>query len=828
MVGGEAKQVHSLISNLLSKAGKTSLDNFELYQDLVHGRQTDLRRYVDGDHAARTMYVALINSTVHTASHQLGPYFSRSRGVWKWTSSFIADMRNFGFSRTLDFYSSIIKVHVNAQYLQEAFLIYSEMITDGIEPDQNTNICLLNVSVALGDSDKAKQFFENLIQLGPVSVRTYMTVLRVYSKNKDWRGAVHLLDRMKSSGTPPDNLVLNTVLGLCVAVGQVQSAEKLLRQWHSVGDVVSCNIVLKGFTQQAHMAKAEVMLNSMLSDGPEPNLITFNTIMDCAVRAMQVMSSSNGNEKQLNASTGSSETASLLRRPWELLDKLIDLGLEPDRYTCSTLVKGMHIAGCSVVEIDRAVSLIRRVGAEALRAASATAGHSTDSNARLVEVLFNTLLDACVTVRDLDRMGEIFEMMQEFNVGVSAVTFGTLIKAFGQAGRLTRCHEVWEDMQSAGIKATIVTYGCYIDACIRNEDLTGAGELFELMLVQGVKPNAVVYTSLIRGFAQSKQPIKALELYRRMRREGIEATCVTFNSILDVVARQLSEPAALQEVMDDMRNASIEPDLMTYSILLKANCSSGNIGGALSLFRQIRSHGLVFDQVAFNTLLQACSKADQISDAEEVFDEMCRLGITPSNVTTSILVKMYGKAHMLDKAISISVRMEREYGRKPNLFVYTCLIQACVQNKHVRQSWDIFNRMLLAGVEPDAITYGTVIHGCVYLNRFAMAMTLVRHAYMLPQKADADVGLETPFAVDALPIKSPVVLQAEVLQMLIAALRRKEQVELANELETIIADHSVQKHGQRLSSSLAVGSKRRAPTGKRPSTEEVAETVCGT
>jgi pentatricopeptide repeat protein len=824
LASDEAKQVHSLLANLLSKVGRNSLEIFEKYQDLVHRRQVDLRHYVDGDARARTMYIALISSTVHVASHQLSECFSHSRGVWKWTSSLLADMRNFGFSRNLDFYSSIIKVHVNAQYLQEALLIYNEMRADGIELDNNANICLLNVSVALGDSNKALQFFDNLSLLGPVSVRTYMTVLRVYGKNKDWRGAAQILDRMKANGTPPDNLVLNTVLGLCVTVGQVDPAEKLFDRWHTVGDVVSCNIVLKGFTQQAKMAKAEVMLKRMLIEGPDPNLITFNTMMDCAVRAMQVMSSSNGNDKRPDTDAGSIESASL-HRPWELLDKLMELGLEPDRYTCSTLVKGMHVAGCTVAEIDRAVSLIRSVGADALKTSGTTAAHGIDSNARLVEVLFNTLLDACVTVRDLDRMGEIFQMMQEFKVGVSAVTFGTLIKAFGQAGRLTRCHEVWEDMRSAGIKATIVTYGCYIDACIRNDDLFGAEELFELMVAQGVKPNAVVYTSLIRGFAQSKQPGKALEFYRRMRREGIEATCVTFNSILDVVARQLSEPAALQEVMDDMRNASIEPDLMTYSILLKANCSSGNIGGALTLFRQIRSHGLVFDQVAFNTLLQACSKADQIAEAEEVFDEMCRLGITPSNVTTSILVKMYGKAHMLDKAISINDRMEREYGRKPNLFVYTCLIQACVQNKHVRQSWDIFNRMLTAGVEPDAITYGTVIHGCVYLNRFAMAMSLVRHAYMLPQKADADAGVEIPFAVDALPIKSPVALQIEVLQMLLAALRRKDQATLASELEIIIAEHSVHKLGYRHSSSLAVGSKRRVAPGRRTSVENVDDGI---
>lgn len=785
----EAKQVQRLISSLLNRSLKSSPDILTQYESLVHRRQ-DLRQHVVDDQNARSMYIALISSAVHSSTHQL--VSSSTEGVWHWTSRFLTDMRSLGFPRTLEFYTTVMKLHVQAQFVQEVLYLHDEMLSDGIAPDQNVYIMLLNVSISTGETVKAFDIFEGLAKLGPMSVRTYMTVLRLYARSKDWRGAMQLLERMEAEGTPPDNLVLNNVLGLCVSMGQIDAVEKLLPRWKGVVDVVSCNILLKGFTQQAELQKAEELLAKMISDGPTPNLISFNTIMDCAVRALQVLS---GNSEKVSGSKADSQFGALARRPWELLDKLDNLGLEPDRYTCSTLVKGMHLAGCSTVEIDRAVALLHRVGPVALQG-GLSIGSAGCSNARLVEVLFNTLLDACVSVRDLDRMGEIFKMMQSFKVGVSAVTFGTLIKAFGQAGRLSRCHEVWKDMRNSGIKPTIVTFGCYMDACIRNEDLVGASDLFEMMLAHGVRPNAVVYTSLIRGFAQAKQPRKALELYRQMRREGIEATCVTFNSVLDVVARQLSEPTALQEVVDDMREANIDPDVVTYSILLKASCSTGNLRNALSLFRQIRSHGLVFDQVAFNTLLQACSKADQVAEAEEVFEEMCRLDIMPSHVTTSILVKMYGKARMLDKAIAVSERMEREYGRKPNLFVFTCLIQACVQNKHVRRSWDIFNRMLRAGVEPDAITYGTVIHGCVYLNKFEHAMTLVRHAYMRPSSASADAAFEAPFAVDAMPMNHVVQLQPEVLQMLLAALRRKEQPVLATELEAIMAKHPPAKPSQ--------------------------------
>lgn len=472
----------------------------------------------------------------------------------------------------------------------------------------------------------------------------------------------------------------------------------------------------------------------------------------------------------------------------------MERGLDPDRYTCSTLVKGMHFAGCTVMDIDRVVVLLKRLGATALQDTTTPmqggrgGGREAQGNSRLLEVLFNTLLDACVTAKDLDRMAEIFGLMRSFNAGVSAVTFGTLIKAFGQAGKLARCVEVWGEMRHARIQPTAVTFGCYIDACIRNDDFDQALQVFDAMSAEGMVPNAVIYTSLIRGFARAGQPLKALDFYRQMRERGVEATTVTFNSILDIIARQLSKPEELSAVIDDMRNAEVAPDVITYSILIKASCNAGNLNNALVLFEKLREEGLVFDTVAFNTLLLACSKAGRLPEAERIFRHMCDLGMRPTNVTISILVKMYGRAKQLDRAIAAAEQMERDSGEKPNLFVYTCLIQACAQNNQVRRSWDIFNRMVRSGVEPDGITFGTMIHGCVYLNKFEHAMCLVRQAYM----AAPLPGVPEPPSDFSLPRPHRVVpLQADVLNTLLASMRRKRQALLARELEGIMNQHGV-------------------------------------
>jgi pentatricopeptide repeat protein len=478
-------------------------------------------------------------------------------------------------------------------------------------------------------------------------------------------------------------------------------------------------------------------------------------------------------ETQDSGARNSSLFQAMAQKPWDLLDRMESNGLTPDRYTCSTLIKGMHLSGCSVWEIDRALILLKRVGPDTLQS-------KDNDNTRLHEVLFNSMLDACVNARDLTRMAEVFGMMRNCQVPVSAVTFGTLIKAFGQAARLDRCQDVWQEMRRAKVQPTAVTYGCYIDACIRNGDMDHAVRVFdEMSSPDTCKPNSVIYTSLIRGFARFSQPDRALALYKDMQQKGVECSSLTFNSVLDVVARHFSDPAEMNAVLNDMKAARISPDIVTYSILIKASCTAGNLENAMSLFEQLKREGLVLDEIAFNSLLNGCSKNNKVAYAESVFSAMLALKVRPSNVTCSILVKMYGKAKMLDKAIGILELMEKEYSEKPNLHVYTCLIQACVQNMQVKRGWELFHEMQDSGVEPDGVTYGTLIHGCVYGNKFDCAMTLVKRAY-----CEDTVSLKTSH-------DKIVSLQPEVLNALRSALSRKSRQQQVDELDALMSKHGI-------------------------------------
>merc|ERR1719399_2350884 len=117
-----------------------------------------------------------------------------------------------------------------------------------------------------------------------------MTILRVYSKQQDAARSVEIIRGMEARGIKPDNLILNIVLSTCVNAGRVDDAEQLLFEFgtkeRSLVDVISFNTVVKGLAQQGRFDDALAMLDRMASLIPPvtPNAVTFNTIMDAAVR----------------------------------------------------------------------------------------------------------------------------------------------------------------------------------------------------------------------------------------------------------------------------------------------------------------------------------------------------------------------------------------------------------------------------------------------------------------------------------------------------------------------------------------------------------------
>merc|ERR1740138_1002773 len=102
---------------------------------------------------------------------------------------------------------------------------------------------------------------------------------------------------------------------------------------------------------------------------------------------------------------------------------------------------------------------------------------------------------------------------------------------------MQQCSEVFELLKKRGITPSQVTYGILLDGYINDNQLESAAKIFSHMKSEGLAMNTVLFTTLIKGFARAGEVDEAMKVYEQMHKE-----------------------------------CNVTPDLITFSILIKANC----------------------------------------------------------------------------------------------------------------------------------------------------------------------------------------------------------------------------------------------------------------
>jgi len=177
--------------------------------------------------------------------------------------------------------------------------------------------------------------------------------------------------------------------------------------------------------------------------------------------------------------------------------------------------------------------------------------------------------------------------------------------------------------------------------------------IFEEMKVMGKHRNTILYTTLIKGYGLQKDLHHALALFEEMPAEGVSRNTITYNSLIDVCVKcgnlQMAE-AILRDMT--LPTSAVEPDLITFSTLLKGYCQFSEIDKALQVLEAIKARGMHCDELVYNTLMDGCVKANDIPAGLGLFEEMLRNGLRPSTITHSILEKLHQRAGCEDGEIS--------------------------------------------------------------------------------------------------------------------------------------------------------------------------------
>lgn len=337
---------------------------------------------------------------------------------------------------------------------------------------------------------------------------------------------------------------------------------------------------------------------------------------------------------------------------WDALEEMQRAGLPTNRFTVSRmLMKTLADARkfWEPAKIHRSVSLVERF--MQLQPEEAD------------EILFNALLDTHCRMKDSAGLEATLARMRELGIEPSHVTLGILVKAYGQACDIKSVLRLWDEMSDQRQQANAVTYGCMINACVRCGQTEKAADIFNEMKQLRKHCNTILYTTLIKGYGNEKDLNSALALFREMREEGVPYNTIAYNSIIDVCIK-CSELSIAEDIFREMLSpqSNVQPDLITYSTLLKGYCHVGNLDKALQVAETIKVCGLKCDELVYNTLMDGCVKANDLSAGVGLFAEMMQSGMRPSSITHSIFMRLYQRNGYKGNASEAVAQLYQHHG----------------------------------------------------------------------------------------------------------------------------------------------------------------------
>jgi len=278
---------------------------------------------------------------------------------------------------------------------------------------------------------------------------------------------------------------------------------------------------------------------------------------------------------------------------------------------------------------------------------------------------------------------------------VDVVSYNTVIKGFAQAGLLPRCFDCLHEMRSKGLEPDDVTFGTLLDICIADNDMGAANQVVDL-LVRGDRPvDTVMCTLFIKGLVRAQKLPKAMELYEEMKLRASAGAC---------------------------------PDIVTYSVLIKAHVDSHDLEKALLMVEDLTAAGHQPDDIILTHLLEGCRYVGNHALGKRLFEDMLAAGVKPSEFTLITMVKLHGRCGAHDEAHRLVADWEKQHGTKPSVIHYTCLMSGCLRTKSFDQAWQAYQLMLAMHVQPDETTMATLFPGMVAAQHWERVLELSRYA----------------------------------------------------------------------------------------------------
>ena len=343
------------------------------------------------------------------------------------------------------------------------------------KPDEILYNCIMDACLRFNKIDKMLEMYEEMVKNGinPSSI-TCGIVIKAYGMKGDLDSAMSIYYKMKKENIEISNITYGCIINACIKNNDQQKAfelyESLKKESYEMNTILYTTLI-KAYTKQKDIDKVVEIFDTMKkSTNSKPNIITYNSIIDCCIKCNKFNLAYEYFKEMLYDIKNTNENS-----------------IRPDIVTFSTLIKGEINNKC----FGNARKLMQKL--------------LEYNYIKLDCVLLNTLLDGCDKCGCYEEAIDIFNIFKNRNVSCNMMTYSILMKICGKLNDFENSYKLLNEMKDNNISFNLIIITCFIKTCLNTNHVVEGINIFKDLPKYNISPDNIAYTTIISGIINNIQ-----------------------------------------------------------------------------------------------------------------------------------------------------------------------------------------------------------------------------------------------------------------------------------------------------------------------------------
>ncbi|KAK4781575.1 hypothetical protein SAY86_015677 [Trapa natans] len=447
------------------------------------------------------------------------------------------------------------------------------------------------------------------------------------------------------------------------------------------GDVVSWNMIISGYNQQARFLESWDFFCRMRSSSCEHDDVTYGSILSaCTALQAPILGMLVYSVAMKNGFFSSGHVRSgiidLLAKNYMFEDALRVFKDVPQEHNvvCWNAVISAAVANG---ENQAALAYFQQMCHGALMPNSFT---------------FSSVVTACTAVRDLQKGKAVHGWIVKCNS--EDIFVGTsLIDLYAKCSDMDGAMKIFMRMPSCNV----VSWTAIISGFAQKGDVISAMQIFREMRDSGEEINEYTLTSMLTACSKSSLTTAATQIHGWIIKFGFESYPSVVAALIIVYSKDgdIDSSESLFKEMESFRNSS------SWDSMISAFAKNNKFRRAIEVYRIMLREGLSPDMFSMSSVL---SVVDTLDLGIQVHSQVIKSGLIHDVSVCSSLFTMYSKCGSLHESYEIFKRLDV----KDNL-AWASMISGFSEHGHQEEAVQLFIEMLSMGYELDQMTINAIL-----------------------------------------------------------------------------------------------------------------------